>query len=145
MRLNNKIINNKYINNVKINFIYLNIVDDELVFNDVEMLCADDSNDLNMDDEVTTSKESLPVKFKRKVNQKLRMKGDPYLGYSWSKSNQVLHNVDRVGKNIRLACNNEVCKKSQKRKCNEITEVDRLRIFNNFWKNMNWDEKKKRM
>jgi len=109
----------------------------------VEVLCADDSNDLNnMDYEVTQSKESMPVSFKRKVNQKLRMKGEPYLGYSRSKRNQVLHNVDRVGKNIQPGCSSKVCKKSQKRKCNEITEVDRLRIFNNFWKNLNWGEKK---
>jgi len=81
----------------------------------VEVLCADDSNDLNnMDYEVTQSKESMPVSFKRKVSQKLRMKGEPYLGYNQSKRNQVLHNVDRVGKNIQLGCSSEVCEKSQK-------------------------------
>lgn len=80
------------------------------------LYCADDSNNLNMEYEVPKSRESMPGSWKRKVNQKLRMKRDPYLGYSRSKTNQVLHNVDRVGKNIRPACTSEVCKKSQKRK-----------------------------
>jgi len=106
------------------------------------VLSADDSNDLDMDYAVTISKESMAVSYKRKLNQKLRMTGDPYLGYSRSKRNQILQNVNRLGKNIRPACNSDVCRKSQKRKCNEITEVNRLGIFNHFWKNLNWDEKK---
>lgn len=106
------------------------------------MLSADDSNDLDMDYAVTVSKESMAVSYKRKLNQKLRMTGEPYLGYSRSKRNQILQNVNRVGKNIRPACNSDVCRKSQKRKCNEIAEVNRLGIFNHFWKNLNWDEKK---
>lgn len=106
-------------------FINFNTVDDEVVFDGVEVLCADGRNYLdNMDYDVTKSKEIMPVSFKRKVNQKLRMKGEPYLGYSRSKRNQVLHNVNRVGKNIQPVCSSEVCKKSQKRKCNEITEVE---------------------
>lgn len=105
----------------------------------MEVLSADDSNDLDMEYEVPKSRESMPGSWKRNVNQKLRMKGDPYLGYSRSRINQVLHNVDWVGKNIRPACASE---KSQKRKCNEVAEVYRLKIFNRFWKNLNWDEKK---
>lgn len=84
----------------------------------------------------------MPGSWKRNVNKKLRMKGEAYLGYSRSKQNIILHNVDRVGKSIRPACNSEVCKKSKKRKCNEINEEERLRMFSNFWKNLNWDEKK---
>lgn len=72
----------------------------------------------------------MPGSWKIKVNQKLRMKGDPYLEYSRSRTNQVLHNIDRVGKNIRPVCTSEVCKKSQKIKCNEVAEVDGLKIFN---------------
>lgn len=87
-----------------------------------------------MDYGVTKSKESISVSFKRKVNQKLRMKRDPNLGYSRSNRKQVLHNFDKskVDKNIGPACSSEVCKKLQKIKCNKITQVDRLRIFNNF-------------
>ncbi|KAL5246393.1 hypothetical protein ACI65C_013801 [Semiaphis heraclei] len=116
--------------------------ENELVFDGVEVLSADDSNDLEMDYAVTVSKESMAVSYKRKLNQKLRMTGDPYLGYSRSKRNQILQNVNRLGKTIRPACNSDVCRKSQKRKCNEIAEVNRLGIFNHFWKNLNWDEKK---
>jgi len=61
----------------------------------VEVLCVDDSNDLDMGYEVTKSKKSISVSFKKKVNQKLRMEGGPYLGYSRSNRKQIIHNVDR--------------------------------------------------
>lgn len=70
------------------------------------------------------------------------MNGKAYLGYSRSKQNCVFHDVDRFEKNIQPSCNSEVRKKSLKRNCNKITEEDRLKIFNYFWGNLNWDKKK---
>lgn len=97
-------------------FTNFNIVD-EIVIDGVEILNDDDSNDLDMDNEVTIkNKKSMPVSWKRNVNKKLRMKGEAYLGYSRSKQKIVSHNIERVCKSIRPACSSEVCKKSKKKK-----------------------------
>nr|CAH7758136.1 unnamed protein product [Callosobruchus chinensis] len=45
-------------------------------------------------------------------------------------------------KNIGATCSSEVCKKSSKRRCHEITEASRREIFKAFWNDLDWEQRK---
>nr|CAI5837347.1 unnamed protein product [Callosobruchus analis] len=55
---------------------------------------------------------------------------------------------DEKGKNMKKkrqlgqACSSKLCSMAQSRYCNEFTQEDRLKIFENFWENMDWGQKK---
>jgi len=70
------------------------------------------------------------------------MKGQSYLGYTRSKEKVISHNTNRQAKTMLPTCTKISCQRSIKRKCNEILEDDRLRVFTDFWSNLSWSEKK---
>lgn len=70
------------------------------------------------------------------------MKEQSYLGYTGSKEKVISHNTNRQAKTMLPTCTKVSCQRSIKRKCNEILEDDRLRVFTDFWSNLSWPEKK---
>lgn len=50
--------------------------------------------------------------------------------------------TERSERKLQPTCNSEFCKKSKVRKCSSISQVDRERMFNYFWKEMSWDQRK---
>jgi len=87
-----------------------NYFNDRQNSDEIVMLRADESEDgkNNINGERKRNKKSKPAKWKRKINQNLRMKGQKYLGYSRSKQNVVSHDVNRDCKSIRPTCTSEV-------------------------------------
>lgn len=81
---------------------------------------------------------------KRKLNKKLRMEGKQYLGFRRPKNQKLTYqDIERHPRIMGAACTSKTCKKSQKRMCNNITELDRKKIFHSFWTNLtSWGQKK---
>ncbi|GAB6023058.1 hypothetical protein CHUAL_014196 [Chamberlinius hualienensis] len=78
--------------------------------------------------------------WKRNSNKRKRMSGIAYesLKKQYGKYEYVKKDARKMGS----PCNCSLSKRSSKMKCNELTESDRNAIFDNFWKNMTWNQKK---
>lgn len=83
--------------------------------------------------------------WKRIKNERLRMKGEEYLGFSRDKNKNFKQNVIRPSRQIGERCMSKMCMKSKKRFCSTFGEDTRREIFSNFWKNITWDQKKKHL
>jgi len=70
------------------------------------------------------------------------MEGKDYVGYRRTKNKVIFHDVNKKARKIGPTCCSKACEKSSIRMCNSFSEDDRLKIFNDFWSNLNWDEKK---
>lgn len=82
-------------------------------------------------------------KSKRKINKELRMKGKNFIGFRRPKNQKrTFQDVERDERKLGARCSSETCKRSSKRKCNEITEATRTQIFSAFWHNLSWEERK---
>lgn len=80
--------------------------------------------------------------WKRIKNAQLRMRGKEYIGYSRGKDKIIKHNVIRKARVMGVCCTSKVCKKTQTRKCNLFTEESRKKIFQTFWNELNWNQRK---
>ncbi|XP_074026330.1 uncharacterized protein [Leptinotarsa decemlineata] len=77
---------------------------------------------------------------KRHMNKKLRMSGQNYLGFRKPKNqNNTFHDTPREERRLKPRCN---CKKVIRRKCQEVSEQNREKIFSKFWSQMNWDQRR---
>lgn len=83
-----------------------------------------------------------PKTWKKIKNQKLRMLGQEYLGYTKPKNTKLKQDKIRPARKLGSACNSEFCRKSQVRNCQKFNDEKRLEIHDNFWKQMNWDQRK---
>nr|CAI5866567.1 unnamed protein product [Callosobruchus analis] len=83
-----------------------------------------------------------PNKWKKIKNQNLRMEGKQYLGYTKPKNKKMKQNQIRAARSLKPGCTSERCMRSKKRMCAKFTEDDRLSIFNMFWSDLNWDQRK---
>ncbi|CAH0720712.1 unnamed protein product, partial [Brenthis ino] len=87
-------------------------------------------------------------KYKRNVNKELRMRGENYLGYRRdrkAKTNEtfkVKQDVFKPARSMKPPCASAFCKKSKLRSCDNINEQQRQYLFENFWKNMNWEQRR---
>ncbi|CAH1099730.1 unnamed protein product [Psylliodes chrysocephalus] len=70
------------------------------------------------------------------------MRGEEYLGYTRTKDGKVFHNKMRQPKTMGPSCTSSKCVKYKTRFCNTINMETRKVIFNKFWKELEWDQKK---
>lgn len=70
------------------------------------------------------------------------MKGKEYIGYSRGRDKIVKQNVMRGARVMGATCTSKMCVKSASRKCNFFTEESRKKIFETFWNDLNWDQRK---
>ncbi|KAL1277081.1 hypothetical protein QQF64_023754 [Cirrhinus molitorella] len=96
-----------------------------------------DSCDGTKDDTVGGRKRWNESGWKKSVNKRRRMMGQPYVGM---RRNEEVNMEPRV---MGPRCRSIGCVKSSKHHCSTIEEADREKIFKCFWENMNWEEKKK--
>lgn len=85
---------------------------------------------------------SDPQSWSKNKTKLLRMQGKPYVGYSRSREGVVKHDVQKCERRTGPLCISSVCQKSKLRKCSMITKIIQEKIFNKFWSNMNWDQRK---
>lgn len=80
-------------------------------------------------------------KWKRNENKLKRMKGEEYLGFT-RKNNKWKHNKIRKERKIKERCDGKHCEKTKVYFCNKVTNEKRSQIFQNFWTDLTWDQKK---
>ncbi|XP_016112975.1 uncharacterized protein [Sinocyclocheilus grahami] len=95
-----------------------------------------DSGDDTEDDTVGGRKRKNDRSWKKHVNKRRRMMGQPYVGIRGNEE------VDMEPRAMGPSCQSAGCVKSSKHHCSTIGEADRENIFKCFWENMNWEEKK---
>lgn len=89
-------------------------------------------------------KQETKEHFMKAVQKKKRMKGEQYLGVLKNKDSGVKsYCVERAGKLLcPRQCSNKCHINSNTRACPKVHDDDRSMIFERFWKNMDWKEKK---
>lgn len=80
--------------------------------------------------------------WKKPLNKKRRMAEDQYIGYRRTKEGKIFHDTTLDQKVMGEKCKSKVCEKSKLRFCNTISDEQRRTIFDNYWKNMDWDQRK---
>lgn len=70
------------------------------------------------------------------------MEGKEYLGYTKSKGEVMKQNKIREARSLKPTCTSATCRKSKKRMCEKFTEGERSCIFDKFWSELNWDQRK---
>lgn len=86
-----------------------------------------------------------PKEWDKNKAKILRMKGSAYLGYrreNPKNTKKILHDVMRESRKMGATCNSPTCRRWKSRHCNTISEDEREHLFNEFWKEMNWESKK---
>lgn len=101
----------------------------------------DDSTSINSHDGATSGKRKKSQgQNKRIENKKLRMTGKNYLGFRKPRHQKnTFHDTPREERRLKPRCR---CKKSSTKKCCEISDQYRKRIFSKFWSEMTWDQRK---
>lgn len=116
----------------------------EIANNSQDNICAIEA--LNDEGNINQKRHKRPKELLWDVNvhKRLRMIGKRYVGYKRVKvGDKVLvqrSEKEHEERKIGPMCNSKVCQANVKRKCTEITEDIRKRIFNKFWP-MTWKEK----
>lgn len=82
-----------------------------------------------------------PKMWDKTVNKKLRMEGKEYVGYT-RKNKVVKHNTIRKARKIGPACTSSKCATSKNKMCKIFPEETRKKLFDNFWNETNWDQRK---
>lgn len=81
----------------------------------------------------------------RNLNKTKRMHGESYIGFSIQDLNSFKkqkQDVQRQGKKLKPTCSSIACVRSKLRHCSKFTEQRRTEIFNHFWKQLDWGQKK---
>ncbi|XP_039297607.1 uncharacterized protein LOC120354469 isoform X2 [Nilaparvata lugens] len=114
--------------------------------------CDKENNNIVKDNkEEDNHEKEQPKKLRKKDNKQnwkknvaydKRQKGEAYIGYRRCNPGKVAHDIEREAKVLGPRCQSVACIKSKLRACNTITEDERLKIFNGFWKKMSWDQRK---
>ncbi|CAG9773276.1 unnamed protein product [Ceutorhynchus assimilis] len=81
---------------------------------------------------------------KRKLHQKRRLLGEAYLGYRRPKNQKrTFQDTERNARVMGPMCLSNACKRSKKRWCQDLSEIQRQQIFKNFWGKLNsWEQKR---
>ncbi|CAL8079781.1 unnamed protein product [Orchesella dallaii] len=79
------------------------------------------------------------------INRRNRMRGDEYKTYKLANSEESSSRTTKVERSKRAlgpTCNSKICKKSQKRFCGQFSDESRQRLFNEFWRDLDWGQKR---
>lgn len=78
--------------------------------------------------------------WERNKLKKAREEGKAYFSIS-RKKNETTLLTERNERKLKPRCTSEKCAASKVKKCNEILEKIREKIFISFWKDLNWDQR----
>lgn len=88
------------------------------------------------------NKHALPEIWKKNVTKEKRMRGECYFGYARDSNKVIVSDIPRAERKMGPTCETGFCRKSTKRFCSLFTEDKRQKIFNDFWKELDWSGKK---
>lgn len=79
-----------------------------------------------------------PSKWKQKKQKQMRMEGKAYV----SKRKKDGEAVTKQPRSMGPRCTSNACKKASNRFCNDIADDARVKMFDEFWHQMNWAQRK---
>ena len=89
------------------------------------------------------SKKADVSKWIRHRNKMKRMKGQAYDGLKKDmQSNRYQQNIKKSARKLGPRCSSQLCQKSSKRACGEISDITRQELFISFWNDMDWGQRK---
>lgn len=89
------------------------------------------------------SRRYKPWSWKRNVNKKRREKGLPYKGVKKNcQSGKWEFSESKQSRDMKPICNCKLSGVESKLKCRTFTELERNKIFSDFWKILEWSQKK---
>lgn len=107
------------------------------------------TNNVNMDQSVPSSeakraRRGHPRKseWKREANKYKRMKGESYVGFAKNESGLYKQTAAKEPRKMGPPCCCKKGKDTKSLKCSEFSESSRSEIFEMFWSQMNWDQRK---
>lgn len=86
-------------------------------------------------------RKAQPETWKKNLSKQLRMEGKEYNGYERPRGEKV-RNIIRRPRALGPRCVSDFCTKSKIRSCADISEEDRQSIFQKFWTEMDWHQRK---
>lgn len=86
-------------------------------------------------------KHAEPNEWFDKKNQNLREQGKSYVGWS-REGKKRKRGATRSEREMGPPCSSVMCKNSKVRQCTKLLHEDRQKLFQSFWEDMNWDQKK---
>lgn len=78
----------------------------------------------------------------KEIQKKKRMSGEKYAGVKKNEKGVKTYCTERAGRFLCPSNCGKKCEKSKTTKCKLLTEEDRAKIFEKFWKEMTWEAKK---
>lgn len=106
-----------------------------------EEVHSDESSSSSSVLKVKKRKRGDKTKLKRNLNKKLRMLGKDYLGFT-GMGNILKQNQPRGKRKMGPRCESAGCKRSSLRKCSEIMDDEIKQLFEMFWSELSWDQRK---
>lgn len=111
-----------------------NHLEESLLDGDVrEAVISDDDSTSTFQDVVAIEDQA---RRNREENRKCRRLGVKYVGVS----NEL--QIEEPDRKLKPPCNSEYCRKSSYRKCWDITQSQRQKLFDHFWKQLNWTQRR---
>ncbi|KAG8178363.1 hypothetical protein JTE90_027232 [Oedothorax gibbosus] len=100
------------------------------------------STEIPLDALAIVQKLRSPRLSKKMEAKRRRLCGESYVGYRRDGNRKIVQDQPRRQKKLGPACTSWVCSQSSVRKCDSITKEQRTVIFQNFWKTMDWAQRK---
>lgn len=102
------------------------------------------NNDKKDETSCTSKRKRKPDKNKwnREENKMKRQRGTTYKGLRKTAEGKWSADQERAGRKLKPACNCKLSGQKTKLQCRMFSESDRKAIFEKFWKNMSWQEKR---
>lgn len=80
-------------------------------------------------------------RWARNESKKRREQGLDYVGYR-KEGRNTIHDVPRAARKLGPTCTSKQCRRVATRNCATFLEADRVQIFERFWKESTWDQRR---
>lgn len=110
-----------------------------------ELLDANNLNEINQRRNGNNTKRKRKPdkqKWKREENKMMRQKGEKYHGAGRTEGGKLKVDTERTARKLKPHCNCKLSSQNTTLQCRMFSEVDRQNIYNYFWKQMTWPERR---
>lgn len=89
----------------------------------------------------TRHRKQVKSSWTREITKTNREHGKAYQGYQMTEKG-IVHGIDRSERKLGPRCSSNYCRTSKKRNCHDVDEGKRVSLFERFWSDLGWDQKK---
>lgn len=103
---------------------------------------ASEREDLKETDDPKRKRKPEMQSWNREQNKLKRQKGDHYKGVRKTDEGKWVADNERAERKLKAPCSCKLSAQKTKLQCRQFSEADRTKIFEHFWKEMTWPERK---